>query len=84
VLPRLRGSIPKQAANSGVGSIDRLEYTAANDWDVTAYRRDRRVPESVVARTFAGIVTALGERCWVESPHSFASHSATEDAEART
>lgn len=54
----VRERVPKQrAANSTVGSIRRrVERALAEGWDIKAYRRDRRCPETAVVRVFFPLV----------------------------
>ena len=54
----VRERVPKQqAANSTVGSIRRrVERALAEGWDIKAYRRDRRCPETAVVQVFFPLV----------------------------
>jgi hypothetical protein len=67
----MRGGVGKQqAANTVVRAIERsAEQALTNGWDVKVFHRDWRAPESVMAQTFAGIVTALGDAYWSTAPH---------------
>lgn len=68
----MRGGVAKQqAANTVVRAIERsAEQALTNGWDVKVFHRDWRAPESVLAQTFAGIVTGLGDAYWSTIPHA--------------
>lgn len=68
----MRGGVAKpQAANTVVRAIERsAEQALTNGWDVKVFHRDWRAPESVMAQTFAGIVTGLGDEYWSTVVHA--------------
>ncbi len=71
----MRGGVAKQqAANTVVRAIERsAEQAITNHWDVKVFHRDWRSPESVLAQTFSGVVTGLGESYWAAVPHKLPS-----------
>ena len=71
----MRGGVAKQqAANTVVRAIERsAEQALTNGWDVKVFHRDWRAPECVMAQTFAGIVTGLGDGYWSTVPHKLPS-----------
>lgn len=56
------------AANTVVGAIERsAERAVASGWAVTAYRRDRRIPETPLVHLFA-VSSGIGDRYWLDVP----------------
>lgn len=57
-----RGSTREHAANTVVGSIQRqAERALAEGWDLQSFRRDRRLPRSVLSEVFFGKALRTGD-----------------------
>ncbi len=66
----MRGGVSKShAANTVIGSIQKYADRAkAEGWDIKAYRRDWRCPESVVSQVLFNTVLKIGENGFNRPP----------------
>lgn len=66
----VRENVPKQhAANTVVGAIQRFAERAKSEgWEVKQYRRDYRLPQSMVSRVFCDTVMQFGDEGFNHPP----------------